>query len=367
MTAGGKNAVAWTFRVAGGLVCLATLLPIFRTDEWWVRVLDFPRLQVACIGLLILLPALALWKRLARADRWLALLIAAAVVTQGVQIFPYTPIAREQVIELAELAPPQAGAEVRVFAANVLQDNHHTNRLIDLIAKTKPDLILLTEVDPWWAGQLAGLERDFPHTIKEPLTNTYGMVLYSRFELANAEVRYLIEPEIPSIRTDVKLGNGRMIRFYGVHPRPPGRPGPSGAPADSTKRDAELVMVAREVRGVKSPVIVAGDFNDVAWSHTTRLFQRISRLLDPRVGRGFFNTYNANYWGLRFPLDHLFHSEHFALREFDRLDYIGSDHFPIFTVLRLSEEAPQKQEAPPTKPTDPVEATEKVQDSQGAK
>jgi hypothetical protein len=114
------------------------------------------------------------------------------------------------------------------------------------------------------------------------------------------------------------------------------------------------------MREAKEPVIVAGDFNDVAWSHTTRLFQRVSRLLDPRVGRAFYNTYNANYWFLRFPVDHLFHSEHFAMVEFKRLPHIGSDHFPIFTVLRLSAEAPQTQEPNPTKPSDMPETQRKV-------
>jgi endonuclease/exonuclease/phosphatase (EEP) superfamily protein YafD len=94
------------------------------------------------------------------------------------------------------------------------------------------------------------------------------------------------------------------------------------------------VLVARAVAEDQGAAwIVAGDFNDVAWSHTTRLFKRLSGLHDPRIGRGLLNTYHARRPLLRYPLDHTFMSAGFAVHELRRVRAPGSDHFAV--KLRL--------------------------------
>jgi hypothetical protein len=105
---------------------------------------------------------------------------------------------------------------------------------------------------------------------------------------------------------------------------------------------------------------VFGDLNDVAWSYTTQLFLRESRLLDPRLGRGFYNTFSANSRVFRFPLDHVFHSAHFKLVELQRLRHVGSDHFPMLIEVSYEPEAKAEQGAPPPRASHDRDAEEMI-------
>jgi hypothetical protein len=153
------------------------------------------------------------------------------------------------------------------------------------------------------------------------------------------------------------MPSGDDIALHGVHPRPP-VPEERGR---SIERDGELLLVAKAVRESDLPCIVAGDLNDAAWSRTTKLFKRISGLLDPRVGRGFYNTFHANYPFLRLPLDHVFHSNHFRLIKLERIkNSCGSDHFPVFVVLSLEQDAAARQAKPVANHTETREAEETI-------
>ena len=184
------------------------------------------------------------------------------------------------------------------------------------------------------------IEDNYEYCVKVPLENLYGMHLYSKLPLKNIEVKYLIQDKIPSIHGHLELANGKIVSIHCLHPKPPS---PSESKT-STNRDAELLLAGREIDKDSDLVLVFGDLNDVAWSRTTKLFQKMSGLMDPRRGRGFFNTYNANYRLLRWPLDHVFHSNDFTLIDVSREENIGSDHFPMYIKLNYSPEAKKEQD-----------------------
>ncbi|QKZ14664.1 endonuclease/exonuclease/phosphatase family protein [Spirosoma sp. KUDC1026] len=317
------------------IVVIASFINLLRIDYWWVRIWDFPHLQLT----MLTVAGLTGWLFIglpAEWPLWLAPVgLLAAFGYQAWLIYPYTPIHQKAVKAAPKLADQGETRKntFRLMVANVYMENTHTPDVLKLVNKHQPDLVLMLETNEVWREAMEPLEETYPYRLLEPLDNTYGLLFYSRLPLEDEEIRYLVQADIPSIRACIRLRSGQRFRFYGLHPMPP-------TPTEhyrSTERDAELLLVGKEARKMDEPTIVAGDLNDVAWSHSTRLFQRVSGLLDPRIGRGLFSTFHAKYFFLRWPLDHVFVSEHFQLQSMRRLPNCGSDHFPILVTFEYTE------------------------------
>lgn len=311
-----------------GLAFLAAAVPYLRTEGWWVRGFDFPRLQFAGFAAALLLCDLLLLD-LARPGNWLIVAAAlAALLIQIGWILPYTPLWPREV----ESAPEKSGDEtIAILTVNVLQSNKRADEFLKIACEAQPDILVALEADEWWQQRLDALETDhgYEHTLKRPLDNRYGMLVYSRLPLENAKIQCLVEEDVPSMHVFARLPSGRGVRIHFLHPAPPS----PTENEESSERDAELLVVGQSVAKSGVPVVVTGDLNDVAWSATTRLFRKASGLRDPRIGRGMFNTFHAEHWFMRWPLDHLFCSDHFQLARISRLPAFGSDHFPMLMTL----------------------------------
>lgn len=345
-------AARWCLVAIGLLAALVSVGPHIPSNEALIRLSDFPRLQVGAILLVVLLLAPLLLPRARRSTWAFMAVIGTALGSQFWAVLPYTPLHPTQALRAPSCAPE---ATVSLFAANVLYSNRDAAPLLDMVAGLEPDLVLLSETDGWWDAALAPLQARYAATVAQPQENHYGMHLFADLPLIDPRVRRLVEDEVPSILTGVRLRSGAVFDLYALHPRPPPL-------SDTEERDAELLIVAEEVRGRSRPAVVAGDLNDVAWSNSTRLFQQVSGLLDPRIGRGLYSTFHAQWPGMRWPLDYVFFDEAFTLIGLRVLPEIGSDHFPLLVSLCLGGPAAVAQEAPEAEAREIEQAREAIRE-----
>jgi endonuclease/exonuclease/phosphatase (EEP) superfamily protein YafD len=335
------------------LYVLMTILPMVRSDYWTFRLLEYPRLQKLVIGLVLLVVVLLNRVILDNIVWWYLIPLVLCIMYLCIKIFPYTALSPKEMKRIRISAPEK---ELKIFTANVLQDNRHYDKMLQQIKQKDPDIIFLVETDKKWEEALQVLEQEYSYTLKYPLDNTYGLLFYSRLEVMDGEVKFIVEDDVPSIEVTVKLENGIPVRIFGLHPKPP-------VPKEalySTAKDKELMKVALKIEHFEDPCIVMGDLNDVAWSYVTKLFRKVSSLIDPRRGRGFYSTFSANNRWMRFPLDYIFCSSHFGLISMKRMPHNGSDHFAMFIHLQYQEQLEKKQEKPEADKEEKEAAVEKA-------
>jgi endonuclease/exonuclease/phosphatase (EEP) superfamily protein YafD len=332
----------WASRVLVTGMMVVGLLPLLPSGEWWVRLWDFPRLQLtAALAFPLLLLAIHAWLKRPRKEHaaWVAVILAIAG-WHLYHILPFTPVWPIEVPS-AEMRSDDDRTALKVLTANITFKNDHYAELIEMVRREDPDLLLLIEIDSAWEEGLAPLDDDYDYRVGEVRDEGQGLVLWSRYPLLEEQVEHLVSERRPSVFATLDVPGMGAVRFVGAHPVPPGleediQSEDTEARRDSRERDAELMLIAEHVQeDPDNRWIVTGDFNDVGWSHTTRLFADLSDLKDPRRGRRLLNTYHSAYPFWRYPIDHLFVSDGLHLVELERVKVIGSDHFGIVTTLAV--------------------------------
>lgn len=329
-------AVAWIARGFAALLIVTAVAPLIRSGSWPIRVWDYPRLQLAAISVLVMVVLGAIW--LLDVGRGVDLVLMGLLVVSGgwqaSHLARYTPVWRTQ-------TPGTSTRGTRVLVSNLDYRNTRRDEVREMLVRTDPEILFLIEIDSAWLEALEPVRRGYPHRVEDIRPNGHGLALWSRLRIEDASIEHLVSKDRPSIHADLSLADRRRIRLVALHPAPPAL-----ARADdddrlnSRIRDAELTLVARRVAAEpRSSWLILGDFNDVAWSHTTRLFERLSGLTDPRVGRMLLNTYHAEHPLLRYPLDHVYLSPGFSIGRLERVRAPGSDHFAVLAEFTLDTRA----------------------------
>lgn len=313
-------------------VALGSILSLLRNSEnRFIIMLDFPSIQLFLLSALCILIVLIILKKWKLYNSLLMVGFFIGLAINGIILIHYTPLAEVDVPWANTLK--SSDQQFSLLLSNVKMSNRNAEPLLKLIQEKKPDMILAMEVDEWWDNALRVNADEYPysqHTINE---FAYGMVLYSKFPLETVNVEYLNNKKVPSFKSTISLPNGNFITFHSVHPVPPTYF--KKLPDNEGQQAKALDYLGHEIEHRKYPTLVAGDLNDVVWSYVDDLTNTKNILHDVRVGRGFYNSYNAHNIFMRWPLDHVFVTEEFQVEKLERLSKIGSDHFPIYVELVL--------------------------------
>jgi endonuclease/exonuclease/phosphatase (EEP) superfamily protein YafD len=220
------------------------------------------------------------------------------------------------------------GPRLRLIALNVHTSNRHTDPVLNFLRQADADILLLMEVDEHWNSALEPLRATYPYSVTEPRTDNFGIALFSRLPLAQANRVELGSAEVPSIEATVTV-DGRPIQLLGTHPLPP------GSAEYASMRNEQLRHIAAYVQRQSRPIVVFGDLNVTPWSPYFADLLRESGLRNSSQGRGLFNSWPAWLPFGRIPLDHCLVSPTFRVVAKQLGPHVGSDHLPVTVDLQL--------------------------------
>lgn len=324
-----------TLIILSSILIILSVLPFIENQHWIFRVAEFMKLQLLPLQIIIFL--ITFYYVGENKILWYFQVAQCALIIYHIYILiRYTKFWKNN-------NPPssiQNPEKIKIISCNVYQFNKAYDRFIDLVRNEKPDLFLTMESNKDWENALRVLENEYPTFHKVTLENTYGMHLYTKLKANRLETHFYVADDIPSIEAELQTPKGKKFIFFGVHPPPP-----SPTEEDNSKqRDGDLLSVAKRVRHYDLPVMVTGDFNNVAWAKSSILFKKTSRLIDARIGRGILATFHAKYWFFRVPLDLLFHSPDIFIDKLFTYPSVGSDHFPIGCTFHIDQDSEEIQE-----------------------
>lgn len=218
---------------------------------------------------------------------------------------------------------PGASIDLTIATANVHLTSTDVGPLAAWLAREQPDVVVVLEVSPAYAGGLRSLP-DYRYQRIVASDDPFGIALLSRYPLRNDEV-LRDEHDLARIEAQLQLP-GACVHLIAAHPMPP------LSPLFHHARNVRLQAFARQAAARGQPTIVAGDLNATPWSSAFAGLadlglRRASDLRPswPSIGQGLIGI----------PIDHVLVSRHWSVVNSTRGTAIGSDHFPLIARLHM--------------------------------
>ena len=311
---------AWSRAVSVGLigtaaVSVAALLAPF---GWPFELFAHFRWQVGAAALALLLASLVLRRP------WMMVVACLTVAMQwlpGVLLsgraFAHEPTARTCSSE-----------PLRVVTANAWFQNADHAALVDWLNRSDADIIVLQEITPRWVAALEQLARQYPYRKFMPRDDPYGIALLSRWPIDTVQPADFADDGVPSLVANIDV-HGRKLRVIALHTRWP------VVPELQVARDRALQQAAALALTQPESTILLGDLNLTPYAPAFARLVSGSGLRDALEGEAWRPTWQAGFWPLALPIDHVLVPLGSCVTAHEIGPYVGSDHRPLQVTLRL--------------------------------
>ncbi|WP_028923349.1 endonuclease/exonuclease/phosphatase family protein [Pseudonocardia acaciae] len=226
--------------------------------------------------------------------------------------------------------PPGGGRGLTVLTANLLNGSGSVERLAELIARERPDLVALTEVGAAYRARLEPLVRPLGYraygSTGPDRPDIAGVTALARVELGELDATVDAATHFPSL----ELRGGRLdgLRFVTFHSIAPVRGAVGQWLSDLGRLRAWCAGPA--------PVVVAGDFNATLDHSPFRSAAAGCVDAAERTGDGLVGTWPASApRAVGVQIDHVLASGGIGAEATSVWDIPGSDHRAVLTRLRL--------------------------------
>ncbi|MCH8822531.1 MAG: endonuclease/exonuclease/phosphatase family protein [Planctomycetes bacterium] len=311
--------------IAYGSVVIAVVVFVLSSLRFFVHYYPielFHHFQVqyfiASVVILIVLAALRRW-------RFVIIAIAAVIVSSSAVIPLWF---RPHDVDSSTTAT-QLTSTIRILHANVLSSNADHAKLIDLINREKPDLVMLQEINSHWVKALTPLENDYPYKCIAARDDNFGIAIFSRTPLHATVVQQFGSANFPSITFQIQIDN-TFVDVISTHPMPP-------VSADAmASHNEQLLAVAAFAEGRENPLIVVGDLNTTMWTGPYNNLCEKLNLTNARKGFGILPGWPTSLPGImRIPIDHCLVSDEVFISDCRLGSEIGSDHLPLIIDFQI--------------------------------
>jgi len=303
-------------------IAMATTAAHFARFGWLPELASHFRAQYL-IGALVLLPAfLALHRRV--------LALAALIVALPNAWFagPYLMAAMVPASAANEAAPV-----AMLVSLNLYYRNEEYARVRDYLARSNPDILVLSELTPQWVSALRDIRERYPYWMSVDRRSPWGLGVFSRFPLRGARATDLGLGGSVNVLATVALPSGD-VQLVAAHLASP------TTPSRATRRNAQLGELTALLANMPASAdgrrrrLLVGDLNITPYSPYLRDLLARTGMNDARRAAGLLGTWPAGFLPLQVHIDHCIADPATGVTRVARGPAVGSDHYPVEITLR---------------------------------